>query len=402
MLFPRICCIGMRLSLPINDNILNHPSHIEQLLQQLWSQDDKTAAYEALQQLLRDDPASAAQIAAALAERPLPGELPAYQRAEWDHLVDAVLRMDEPMAVPQKRVRRLWPYWSAAAAVLLLAGVALFQWRPAKVAPPIAVVSDARPGSNKATLTMADGQVVTLDSTGARDLSRNGTVVRQQGGRLLYGNARAVSYNTLQTPRGGQFQLQLPDGTEVWLNAASSIRFPTAFPGKERLVEVTGEVYMEVARNADQPFRVKVNEQVNVQVLGTRFNINAYSDEKNIQTTLVQGAVKVKSGDTGTILQPGQQAQVSDNIRVVPADVDQVMAWKNGLFNFHNMELKEVMRQLSRWYDIDVEYRGTVAPREFWGKMGRNLTLSEVLKGLEGAGINFKIEENGKKLVVLP
>ncbi|MCK7557600.1 FecR domain-containing protein [Chitinophaga sedimenti] len=249
---------------------------------------------------------------------------------------------------------------------------------------------------------MADGQVVTLDSTGARDLSRNGTVVRQQGGRLLYGNASAVSYNTLQTPRGGQFQLQLPDGTEVWLNAASSIRFPTAFPGKERLVEVTGEVYMEVARNADQPFRVKVNEQVNVQVLGTRFNINAYSDEKNIQTTLVQGAVKVKSGDTGTILQPGQQAQVSDNIRVVPADVDQVMAWKNGLFNFHNMELKEVMRQLSRWYDIDIEYRGTIAPREFWGKMGRNLTLSEVLKGLEGAGINFKIEENGKKLVVLP
>jgi transmembrane sensor len=402
MLFPRICCIGVRLSLPINDNILNHPSHIEQLLQQLWSQDDKTAAYEALQQLLRDDPASAAVIEAALAERPLPGELRAYQRAEWEHTVDAVLRMDEPVMAPPKRVRRLWPYWSAAAAVVLLAGVALYQLRPAKVTPIIVAVNDARPASAKATLTMADGQVVTLDSTGARDLSQNGAVVRQQGGRLLYGNGSAVSYNTLQTPRGGQFQLQLPDGTEVWLNAASSIRFPTAFAGKERLVEVTGEVYMEVARNADQPFRVKVNEQVNVQVLGTRFNINAYGDEKAIQTTLVQGAVKVESGSAAQILQPGQQAQVSDNIRVVPADVEQVTAWKNGLFNFHNMELKEVMRQLSRWYDIDIEYRGTITPREFWGKMGRNLTLSEVLKGLEGAGINFKIEENGKKLVVLP
>ncbi|UYQ91229.1 FecR domain-containing protein [Chitinophaga horti] len=386
---------------------MNHSSHIDRLLQRIASGDDQEAAYEELQQLLRNDPDAATQLEMLLDGRPLPGELSVYRRADWDHIVDNVLRMDQPaIALPGKR--RLWPYWSAAAAILLLAGVALYKFRPAPERPAVVQTSvvDVQPGGTRATLTLADGSVVTLDSTGNRVLQQGATAIHQQGGRLSY-NSKAgeteVHYNVLRTPRGGQFQLRLPDGTAVWLNAASSIRFPTTFTGNERLVEVSGEVYLEVAQMAARPFRVKVNEQVSVQVLGTRFNLNAYADEGSINTTLLQGAVRVTKDGEAAVLQPGQQARVAEKISIVQQpDIDQVMAWKNGLFNFHNVELKEVMRQLSRWYDIEVVYQGNVPSREFWGKMGRNLTLAEALKGLEGTGINFRIEENGKKLVVLP
>lgn len=306
------------------------------------------------------------------------------------------------------KVRRLYRWAAAAAAVLLIAVAGAYLLRTQSPVPPTVsqTVTDVAPGGNKAVLVLADGSQVTLDSAGNQVIRQGSTSISQQAGQLHYDaadDASAVSYNTLRTPRGGQFRVTLPDGTGVWLNAESSLRFPTAFRGKERLVEVSGEAYFEVAKNAALPFRVNVAGRATIEVLGTDFNVNAYEDENAIAATLLSGAVKVGTGGRSALLKPGQQAQVNTNVSVVNGvDIEKVMAWKNGVFNFKDAKLKEVMKQLSRWYDIEVEYRGNVPDTEFWGKMGRNLTLLQVLGGLEGSGIHFKLEDNGKKLVVLP
>jgi ferric-dicitrate binding protein FerR (iron transport regulator) len=195
----------------------------------------------------------------------------------------------------------------------------------------------------------------------------------------------------------------LADGSKVWLNAESSITFPTAFIGKERNVEIKGEAYFEVAHNAQMPFNVKV-KNMTVQVLGTHFNVNAYDDENWIKTTLLEGSIKVSKGSDSKIIKPGEQAQTEngDNslIAVQAVDPDEVVAWKNGLFHFNNAGLPEVMHQLSRWYDVDVVYNGPVPKRKFGGEMQSNLKLSQVLELLEKNEVNFKIE--GKKIIVMP
>jgi len=193
----------------------------------------------------------------------------------------------------------------------------------------------------------------------------------------------------------------LPDGTQVWLDAASSITYPTVFSGKDRKVSITGQAYFEVVKDKSKPFHVSVNN-MDVEVLGTHFNINAYSDEASINTTLLEGSVKINAGNANTIvLRSGQQAQVGNQLKVVEnANPEQVMAWKNGLFNFEGADIKTVLRQLGRWYDVEIVYKGEIPYRKFGGEVSRQLTLAQVLRLLQKVGISYTIE--GKKLIVLP
>ncbi|WPV65765.1 FecR family protein [Chitinophaga sp. LS1] len=298
-------------------------------------------------------------------------------------------------------------WWAAAAVLLLLLGAGTL-WLQKPVPPPAnLVVADVAPGTTKAVLTLANGQTVPLDSAGVGSWMQGNTSVHQSGGLLAYSGAatyNAISYNTLTTPRGGTFRVTLPDGSNVWLNAASSLRYPTSFKSSsERLVEVQGEAYFEIAQNAQQPFKVKVNDQTTIVVLGTSFNINAYANEGGIATTLFTGAVRMNHGNEQATLHPGQQARTGlTTIETIQnVDTAQVLAWKNGLFDFHNATLPEVMRQLTRWYDIDVVYEGNIPAITFDGKMDRHLQLSQIIKIFSYMKLNCRLEGN-KRLVVLP
>lgn len=265
---------------------------------------------------------------------------------------------------------------------------------------------DVSPGSDKAILTLADGSNIILDD------AKNGTLVQQGNskiikldGKLSYDltkNSREIVYNTISTPNGGQYQLELPDGSLVWLNSTSSIHFPTSFDGKERRVEITGEAYFEIAKNPNMPFIVAVNG-AEVQVLGTHFNINAYNDEDNVKTTLLEGLVRFVHGTNTSMLKPGQQSQFGRDgeIKIVNnVDVERVVAWKNGMFDFENAEIETVMRQLSRWYDVEIEYKGK-SDDLFIAEMRRNIKLSDALKALELTG-KVKFDIQGRKIIVMP
>lgn len=328
-------------------------------------------------------------------------------------------------AAPVHSIRRHWIYY--AAAVLLLLGTSTFLWfnnshpKQESKTNSIPVKADIDPGKTGAILTLSDGRQVVLDTLD------NGVVATEMGssvslnnGQLTYQKVGLASsprvYNTLTTPKGRQFKVVLPDGTNVWLDAASSLRYPTIFDNTERKVEVTGEAYFEVAKRIDPatgkklPFRVKINDQTTIEVLGTHFNINAYSNEASINTTLLEGSVRIIHGIKKAEINPGQQAQVmnsekihtkQEQIKVLSdVNIEKVMAWKNGVFDFEDVSLGEVMRQLERWYDIEVVYEKGVPNITFIGKMGRDLTLSKVLHGLEISKVHFKID--GRKLVVLP
>lgn len=354
-------------------------------------------------------------------EEELPVEIPfAFAKDEGEHrdrILTKIMARQQPVAVVKKMapIRR---WWAAAAVVLLLATGAYFLVKPD--APPqsqLAVkmnTGDIEPGRKGAILTLADGSSIVLDSLGGGTIAnQNGTRVLFNNGELRYdaANAKKPTYNTMSTPKGRQFHLTLPDGTGVWLNAASSISFPTAFSGNERVVSIMGEVYFEVAKNKAMPFRVKINNETGVEVLGTHFNINSYQDDGTIRTTLLEGSIRFHEGTQQKLLIPGQQAIVMSGnnrgagkdaeIRVQDdADLEQVIAWKDGVFSFKNASLQAVMHQIERWYDVEVVYDGTVSAREFHGKIGRDLKLSQVINILEGMDVNFRIE--GKKLIVRP
>jgi transmembrane sensor len=273
--------------------------------------------------------------------------------------------------------------------------------------PAQQVKTGAAPGSNKAILTLSGGATIILDDTQNGHVARQGgtEIAKSANGKLVYnvvkGAPAEVVFNTLTTPRGGQFKLVLPDGSEVWLNAASSIKYPTAFINNERKVEISGEVYFEIVHNEAKPFKVIVNG-MEVKVLGTHFNINAYNDEAAVKTTLLEGSVSLTKGHADIKLKPGQQAQVSDeNIKVIDnIDTDQVLAWKNGYFSFKRADLQTVMRQIARWYDVEISYEGKIPERQFGGKIDRNSNASEVLKILEESKVHFRIED--KKIIVRP
>jgi transmembrane sensor len=271
---------------------------------------------------------------------------------------------------------------------------------------------DVAPGGNKAYLTLANGKTITL--TGAQNgvLAKEGNAVinKTTDGEVVYqatpngvNTKTEAAPNTLSTPAGGKYDLILSDGTKVWLNALSSIKYPSQFTGNERKVEITGEAYFEVAHNAEKPFKVMTNGQT-VEVLGTHFNINAYPDEPFLKTTLLEGSIKVSKGPEHALLKPGQLSEISfknNSINIVnDANAEEAIAWKNGYFRFESIELKALMRQVSRWYDIEIIYRGEIQKHEFFMDMKRKTNLSNVLKILEQGGIHFKIEE--RKLIVTP
>jgi ferric-dicitrate binding protein FerR (iron transport regulator) len=275
---------------------------------------------------------------------------------------------------------------------------------------------DITPGGNKAVLTLVDGSTIILDSASNGILSQQGNVKVQklESGLLAYTiNGSPVTeneeafFNTISTPRGGQYQVTLADGTKVWLNAASSIRFPVVFTGAERKVEITGEAYFEVAKNAAMPFKVKAAGS-EVEVLGTHFNVNAYYDEAAVKTTLLEGLVKVSgpastAGQSPRFLQPGQQSAVNREGKISilnNADTEEAVAWKDGRFQFKSADLKSILRQIARWYDVEVEYKGN-ANLHFTGQLTRNDNVSKVFEKLALTGeVHFRIE--GKKIIVSP
>lgn len=301
---------------------------------------------------------------------------------------------------PSFPLRTTWLRY--AAMILLLAGTAtvlyLRHQSPEKeiALAPSKKQPDIPPGGNKATLTLSDGSTIVLDSAANGSLASQGglRIIKRDAGMLAYEGRNTGGeqvYNKVSTPKGGQYRLVLSDGTKMWLNAASSVRFPTAFAG-HRTVEISGEAYLEVAPDHNKPFFVKTRGTT-IQVLGTSFNVNAYADEAADKISLLEGSVKIGS----TILKPGQAYSSG---KVMTADLEQDLAWKNGVFNFDNKPFEEAMRQLARWYDIQIVYERPVREIQFGGTFKRNLPLSEVLHFLEGVGLRYRLESNNK-LVIL-
>jgi transmembrane sensor len=294
--------------------------------------------------------------------------------------------------------------WAAAAAVLV---ASFFIWRTNMDQPvqSSAAPVEILPGGTKATLTLASGKIISLDAVANGDIAAEGDVqVIKMDGKLQYNGANdnaEITYNTIQTPRGGKYQLVLSDGTVVWLNAASSLRFPVTFNTRERLVDLKGEAYFEV-KKGERPFRVSLQNGSQIEVKGTAFNVNAYQDEDMLRTTLLEGKINfIMLGKTRTLF-PGQQIRVRNEqpeMQVIEdVDVEQEIAWKNDLFIFKGMDVKSIMREISRWYDIDVMYRGKLNPETFSGIVSRKSNLSQVLKIMEEGGVRFAIE--GRTIVV--
>lgn len=275
---------------------------------------------------------------------------------------------------------------------------------------------DVLPGGDKAMLELADGSVVILEKVNNGNLQdQNGTKIIKQDGRLVYNAAQGnpsdkISYNKISTPKGGQYHIILPDGSKVWLNAESALRFPTMFTGNERQVELTGEAYFEVAKlevpfsSAEtgkmKPFKVQTND-VNIEVLGTHFNVMAYSNEKSVNTTLLEGSVRVSHLKTNNsqMLKPGQQARINESIKIVNVDTEEAIAWKNGFFHFNGADIQTVMGQIERWYNVEVDYEGEITSKHFTGIISREINASKVLDMLELTG-GVKFEIKGKRISV--
>ncbi len=311
--------------------------------------------------------------------------------------------------------------WKYAAMFLLAAsiGLAIYQHEK-KISPESAVNSkavfrhDILPGGNKAILTLANGKQIVLNNVHNGLIANQGHVDihKSVDGRVTYeskqsADSQEAGYNTISTPTGGQYSIVLPDGSKVWLNPKSSLRFPTEFNGEERTVELTGEAYFEIAKIKNGsgrgikriPFMVKANN-VSVEVLGTHFNVMAYANENTINTTLLEGSVKVSSGKNSKIIVPGQQALAGSSIILEDVDVNEAVAWKNGFFQFNNADLPSIMRQIERWYDVKVIYEDHFYDKHYSGVMPRNDNVSALLKMLEMAGkVHFKIE--GKEIRVM-
>ena len=308
---------------------------------------------------------------------------------------------------------RVWQSAAAAILILLTAGIYYYQNSPEPVIVKTETPrfrNDVAPGNNKAILTLDDGSKIDLDDakTGILASESNIDIKKTGDGQLEYTagaqNVKTVKYNILSTPMGGEYQLVLPDGSKVWLNSGSTLRFPTAFIGSERIVELKGEAYFDIAKNPKMPFLVRTNNAMDIKVLGTQFNVMAYDDEKNINTTLVEGSVEVLKGSEKTNLKPGQEAILnrgSGNIKVAQADLEQAIAWKNGYFIFYNENIESIMRKVSRWYNVDIVYQGNLNNKDFVGTISRNKNVSELLKMLELTGaIHFSID--GRRITVMP
>jgi transmembrane sensor len=344
-----------------------------------------------------------------------------WSKIKWPKVESSVRPLFSIPLTLQTR-RRRWAFTAAASIITVVCAGGAWLWfssrahqpAPAAFVAPVSLATDVKPGGNKAVLTLADGRRIDLGATANGVVADQGNtkVAKLSDGQLAYHKTTdkttdekplELAYNSLSTPRAGQFTLLLPDGTHVWLNNASVIRYPVAFTGPDRTVELAGEAYFEVARDAAHPFRVKVQGGATVDVLGTSFNIMAYSDEPAERTTLIDGSVRVRDGGQSALLRPAEQSALdaTGKLRVTPdVNVEEVTAWKNGYFHFDHASLQTTMRQLARWYDIEVVYQGQVPEQEFIGKIQRDLLLSDVLKGLENDQVHFKLD--GRKLIVTP
>ncbi|MDE1192677.1 MAG: FecR domain-containing protein [Arachidicoccus sp.] len=318
------------------------------------------------------------------------------------------VHLDGEQQFIQKRIT-LRAVWSAASVILFLA-ISLFIYRQLNYTKQSIVrTTDIPPGHNGAILTLSDGSKVVLDSAG------NG-IIAQQGGAEVVMNGRQLSYkasnvnkdsavfNTVSTTRGRQFTLVLPDGSHVWINSESAVTYPTLFKGKERRVSVTGEAYFEVAKNAAMPFKVNAANKAEIEVLGTHFNIKAYSNENSLTTSLFEGSIKFRTTrqQSANLLKPGEQAELEQNGAVQVnknIDEDKILAWKNGLFDFDGLSLEEAMRQLERWYDIDVVYEQNRIPDiHFYGQINKNISLNGLLKALQLTDVKYRLED--RKLII--
>nr|WP_295930597.1 FecR family protein [uncultured Dyadobacter sp.] len=321
-----------------------------------------------------------------------------------------IREVEEP---DETRTRPMWIFKLAAASIALLlmyGGYKFFNVQKA-AAPAVALSSvyggDVPAGGNKASLTLSDGHTYDLTTITEGNLSgQPGTRIDKSKGEITYGQSSgreaAIAFNMLKTPLGGQYKIVLPDGSRAWLNAGSSLKYPTAFSGRNRDVEMTGEVYFEIEPDKTRPFQVRVTDRkgkdMEITVLGTHFNISSYGDEPTMQTTLLEGSVRVKKDEITKVLTPGQQARVATGesvpeIAVKTVDTESVVAWKEGRFEF-NGNIREIMRQISRWYDLDVKYEGNVERKSFAGTISRKNNVSEVLKMLElTGGIQFRIDD---------
>ncbi|HEY0244824.1 MAG TPA: FecR domain-containing protein, partial [Mucilaginibacter sp.] len=251
-------------------------------------------------------------------------------------------------------------------------------------------------------LTLADGSKVILDNTHNGVVANQGNIQvdKRESGELVYhanDSANAVlktQFNSISTPVGSQYQVSLSDGSKVWLNALSTIKYPTAFTGDERVVQLTGEAYFEVEKNKSKPFKVILANNTSVEVLGTHFDVMAYTDEKDIDATLLEGSIKVSKGDKNKTIIPGEQAKVNDDIKVSTVNAEEAIAWKNGLFSFDRSDTQSIMRQIGRWYGVDIIYQGKVPDNQFTGYIARTSNLSEVLKMLEVSGVKSTLKNN--------
>ncbi len=313
----------------------------------------------------------------------------------------------------QRPLVRIWLRLSAAAVLILAVFIyLLYTHNRENAATPAGadtlVSADVAPGADKAVLILADGSRIEIDSASSGNLATQGGIAIEKLAsgeiRYHYGTAPGTSLiNTMATPKGGQYRLTLADGTRVWLNASSSITYPTAFTGDQRKVSVTGELYFEVAPDPQKPFTVESEGQT-IEVLGTRFNINAYDDEPAIKSTLLEGSIKLNAAGRSAVLQPGQQSTVDwqqpTAIRITKADTSLATAWKNGFFDFNEANLPDVMRQLARWYDMEIVYPQGIPPVQLGGEIQKTLPLSEMLDALGAVEIKFEIQD--KQLIVLP
>jgi len=344
--------------------------------------------------------------------------LGASEAALRDKLLNRILDKNRGSAtlqfehqIPSRKTH--WLRWAAAVIILLTAaGSFIFinhDRETENVSGNAAInLADVAPGRNKATLTLSNGSIIDLDDAKNGNLGIEGgsKILKVAEGQVNYTydspKGEKKEYNTMTTPRGGQYLLQLPDSTKVWLNAASSITFPVNFSDIERNVSITGEAYFEVTKNIKRPFVISINDQTKVRVLGTHFNISAYTDEPFIKTTLVEGSIRISHTGSSEILVPGQAASInkSKEIRIIDkANIEEALAWKNGFFQFEGTNLTTVMRQLSRWYDTEVIFEGEPPDKEFVGSISRNVNASGVLKMLAFAGVQFRIEN--RKIIVM-
>ncbi len=333
---------------------------------------------------------------------------------DWEQLYQRIVEESNTRSIEPVVRKMVWTGWAAAAAVILLLGVGFYlipiqkeQKELAKI-PPQKTNDIAAPNTVNAVLTLSNGQKIILDSTGNGTVAMQGSVnvVKTADGQIVYnGTSNEIAYNILSNPRGSKVtSLTLGDGSKVWLNAASSLKYPTAFAGKERKVEITGEAYFEVAHNPAMPFSVSKGG-TSVQVLGTHFNVNAYNDEALLNVTLLEGSVRVTTANRHlpTLIKPGQQARVDKfgDIQLANAvDEEEVMAWKNGLFSYKEAGIECIMRQVSRWYNVDVVFEKPVQ-QKFYAEVSRNTSITTLLKMLEATkAVHFKIE--GKTIIVKP